>query len=413
LNNYKAIKNITILGYGISGQAAEKLCQQLNIHTTIIANDDEPLPANFYNSEMFIVSPGLPPSSALYQAAIATKITMVSELEFAAYHALGKILAITGTNGKTTTTELTVHLLKALGIDARPAGNIGTALSEAVITATTETVLVVEVSSFQLELCQQFAPHAAVILNIASDHLERYAGSLDKYLQTKLKIFDNISLTNRKIIGNALKDNPLLPDGIKAITPTPVTEFIDPTLTVLTAPHNQENLSAALSLIKNIIPDTQLHSTEFITAIKSFSLGAHRMEDFFTKANIRYIDDSKATNPAAVIAAVTTLHKQGKIRVILGGLDKGMNFTELNQIAPLLEHAYITGACRKTIANALNSSLPQTVIDNFDIAVKTACDEAKAGDIVLLSPACASMDCFANYRQRGEHFKKLVTLYQE
>jgi UDP-N-acetylmuramoylalanine--D-glutamate ligase len=411
VNNSKRINNVTILGYGISGRAAEKLCHNQNINCTIIENDHDPLPDNFSDSEMFIVSPGLPQSSSLYQAAITTNIEMVSELEFAASYTPCRILAITGTNGKTTTTELTVHLLNACGIDARPSGNIGTALSEAVITATPETVLVVEVSSFQLELCHKFAPHAAALLNIASDHLERYDGSINKYLKTKLKIFDNISLPERRIIGTSLIDNPLLSDALKASCAKPLSPIIDPAVTSLSAPHNIENLSVALSLIKTIVPEEKMYSTEFIAAIKSFIPGTHRMEDFLTKNGIRYVDDSKATNPAAVIAAVTTLYKKGKIRIILGGLDKGMDFSELNQIATMLEKAYITGACRETISHALNKSLPQTIITDFDAAVKTVCNEAQPGDIVLLSPACASMDCFDNYRQRGKHFKNIVTKF--
>ncbi|MCF6175373.1 MAG: hypothetical protein L3J71_06370 [Victivallaceae bacterium] len=409
MNNSKLINNVTILGYGISGRAAEKLCRSLNINCTIIASDHDPLPDNFSDSEMFIVSPGLPPSSSLYQAAITTGVEMVSELEFATRHTPCRILAITGTNGKTTTTELTVHLLKACGIDARPAGNIGTALSEAVITATPETVLVVEVSSFQLELCHKFAPHAAALLNIASDHLERYDGSIDKYLKTKLKIFDNISLPERRIIGTSLINNPLLSDALKASCAKPLPPIIDPAMTSLSASHNIENLSVALSLVKTIVPEEKMQSVELITAIKSFTPGAHRLDQFLCRNGIRYIDDSKATNPAAVIAAVTTLHKSGNIRIILGGLDKAMDFSELNIIAGMLKKAYITGACRDKTSSALDSMVKRTVIADFDNAVETACNEAQPGDIILLSPGCASMDCFENYRQRGEHFKHLVT----
>ncbi len=402
-------KNITILGYGISGQAAEKLCHNLNMNCIVIASDKDPIPDNFSDSRMFIVSPGLPAASSLYQAALATNIEMISELEFASRHTSCKILAITGTNGKTTTTELTVHLLKACGIDARPAGNIGTALSEAVITATTETVLVVEVSSFQLELSHKFTPYAAALLNIASDHLERYEGSIDKYLKTKLKIFDNITKAERRIIGTSLINNPLLPNDLKASSTTLLPEIIDPTQTALSAPHNRENLSVALSLVQTIIPQEKLQSADFIAAVNSFTIDAHRMEEFMNKNGICYIDDSKATNPAAVIAAVKTLEQKGNIRIILGGLDKGMDFSELNKITGMLKKAYITGACRTTIAKALNNSLKQCVIEDFDQAVKTACGEAEPGDIVLLSPGCASMDKFSNYRQRGEHFKQLVS----
>lgn len=401
--------NITILGYGISGQAAEKLCHKLDLNCSIIASDRTPLPDNFSTSKMFIVSPGLPQTSSLYQAALATGIEMISELEFAARHTSCRILAITGTNGKTTTTELTVHLLKACGIDACPAGNIGIALSEAVITASPDTVLVVEVSSFQLELSHKFTPYAAALLNIGSDHLERYAGSIDKYLKTKLKIFNNITTSERRIIGISLLNSPLLPLELKVHCATQLPVIIDPSQTVLSAPHNRENLLVALSLIKSIVPKEKMQSAEFNAAVKSFTLDAHRLEEFLNKNGVRYINDSKATNPAAVIAAVRTLYENGNIRIILGGLDKGMNFSELNQITNMLKKAYITGACRTTIAKALDSSLEQIVIDDFDTTIKTACKEAQPGDIILLSPGCASMDHFDNYRQRGKHFKQLVS----
>jgi UDP-N-acetylmuramoylalanine--D-glutamate ligase len=403
--------NITILGYGVSGRATEMLCNKLNINCTIIAHDSDLLPDHFTDSKMIIVSPGLPHTSSLYQAATATGIEMVSELEFAARHTPCRILAITGTNGKTTTTELTVHLLKACGIDARPAGNIGIALSEAVLTSTPDTVLVVEVSSFQLELCHKFTPYAAALLNIASDHLDRYHGSIDKYLQTKLKIFTNITMPERCILGLSLMNSPLLADKFKNDCISEESQIIDLSQTELSAPHNMENLSAALSLVKTIVTEEIMASSEFINAIKSFKPGSHRLEQFMCKNNIRYIDDSKATNPAAVIAAVTALHDSGNIRIILGGMDKGMDFTELNSITPLLEKAYITGACCNKLSHTLDCSIKKVVITDFDTAVETACNEACPGDIVLLSPGCASMDCFDNYRQRGEHFKNLVTQF--
>lgn len=413
MNSINRTNNITILGYGISGQAAEKLCRKRAIPCTIIANDRALEPETFSACDLIIVSPGLPQSSALYQAAVGTKIEMVSELEFAARHTACRILAITGTNGKTTTTELTVHLLKACGIDARPAGNIGTALSEAILTATPETVLVVEVSSFQLELCNNFTPYAAALLNIASDHLERYHGSMKKYLKTKLKLFSHINRPERRIIGSSLSNHPLLPDSLMTGVVKPILPPIDPALTALSAPHNRENLSVALGLVKTIITEDKMRSPEFIAALKSYKPGSHRLEEVLCKNGIRYIDDSKATNPAAVIAAVHTLHQRGNIRIILGGLDKGMDFHELNLIADMLKKAYITGACRQKISEALNDTVKQVVIADFDLAVKTACQATSAGDIVLLSPACASMDNFANYRQRGEHFKQLVTQYLE
>ncbi len=401
---------ITILGAGVSGQAAAALCQQQGLQFSLIANDREALPPDFDRTELFVVSPGLPPVSPLYRTAVASGAEMISELEFASRYAQGKILAVTGTNGKTTTTELVVYILRNAGFDARPAGNIGTALSEAVITATPETILVVEVSSFQLELCNTFQPIAGVILNLSSDHLERYAGSMEQYLQTKLRLFANIARPQNRLVGAQLARHKYFPKHLecKIVPPLPLDTIELPS--GLTAPHNRANLAAAIALVHAIVDENRLPVRQIMRLVNNFTSGKHRLELFLEHNGIRYIDDSKATNPAAVIAAVEALstHYNGRIRLILGGLDKGMNFAELMPIVHRLRKAYIYGASRETIAEALPSELESALFSDFDAAVDTACREACRGDTVLLSPACASMDQFRNYRHRGEHFQSLI-----
>ena len=178
-------KNVVVLGAGRSGKAAAQLAGCLNLNAKIMSDDDTPASShNFDDCQLIVVSPGMPPSSPLYREAVASGKEIISELEFAARHFSGKYLAITGTNGKTTTTELTAHLLQALKINAIAAGNIGHPFSTVCADVIkgglpTDIIPVIEVSSFQLERTSVFAPVAALILNIAEDHLDRYPGGMN------------------------------------------------------------------------------------------------------------------------------------------------------------------------------------------------------------------------------------------
>ncbi len=418
------MKRCLILGGGISGKAAERLAYQIGLEPTV-RSDGNDLDATkaVEGFELIIVSPGVNPlKSALYQAALrrteAGVAELIGEMEFG-YRALPKpkqLLAITGTNGKTTTTELTCWLLRALQIKAVPAGNIGCPLSEITCKILegkldSDALPVVETSSFQLERIRDFTPTAAVILNLASDHIDRYAGGFPEYCLTKFRIFQSVRPENQ-LLGLSLgipttrrvcvSGNDLFVDGRY------LTGLLD---TPLNTQHNRENLIAAIELALRIVPLEPIFSAEFIRAIHDFTPGKHRLETVAVQGGITFINDSKATNPAAVIAALKSLPEAGRpnIVILLGGLDKGMDFTPLAVWKNRIKLAVIFGECRNRIAHAIAGAFPTVDCGcDFDLAFKVAGQNACPGDIILLSPACASMDMFKDYQERGMHFTQLA-----
>lgn len=413
------MQNCLILGGGLSGKAAERLARLLGYSAAILSDapglDAE---AAVAKADLIVTSPGVKPlTSPLWQAAMRRakkgECEFLGELEFGFRHWKGKVLAVTGTNGKTTTTELTVALLRAAGADAHPAGNIGFPLSDLAADQregklSPGALPVVEVSSFQLERADTFAPFAAVLLNLESDHEDRYAGGFDEYVAVKKRIFDRVAPGNR-IYGLSM-DSPvarrvtvygdaMLIDGDEIL--------IDLGNTALTAPHNRENLAAAVELCLRALPLDAVLSPDFRLAVHTFQPGKHRLELVAEKDGIRYVDDSKATNPASVVAALRAT--PGPAVILLGGLDKGMDFSPLAAWAGKIRFAVLYGECREKIAAALPASIPTADCGtDFELAVKTARAQAKPGDTVLLSPACASMDMFRDYKERGDRFARLA-----
>ena len=394
---------LIVLGNGVSGKAAARLGDKLGFQVDIL--DDKDHIKVFPECDLIVVSPGLSPlKSPLYQLAAQSGVEMIGELEFAYRYYKGKILAITGTNGKTTTTELTAFLLNAFGVEALTAGNIGIPLSE-LAADDKDCVAVVEVSSFQLEKAPGFTPYAAVLLNLASDHEDRYAGGYDEYCAVKLGIFDHVP-ENRQIRGLSFPDAPrrvsvqghdLYVDG---------QYVLDLKTTALSAPHNAENLAAATELLLQLVPEACMDE-RFAGAVRAFLPGRHRQEIAAVIDDITYINDSKATNPASTIAAVRAV--SGKCVIMLGGLDKGMDFSVLADLAGSFRAVVLYGECREKIAAVFAGKVScHDCGSDFDLAFDTAQKLAHPGDTVLLSPACASMDMFKNYQERGDRFCQLA-----
>lgn len=396
-------EKILILGGGVSGKAAALLARKKGAEPVILNDgDDVSFPDD---ARMIVTSPGVHPlRSQLYKAAQGSGKEFISEMEYGFRHFKGRVAAITGTNGETTTTELTVFLLNEAGFNAVGAGNIGLPLSEVAAQDEQPEIAVVEVSSFQLELVESFAPFCSVLLNLESDHEDRYAGGFEEYCAVKKKIFDRVPPENQ-IYGlsfaNASRrvtyeNNMLCIDG-KAL--------LDVTQTALSAPHNRENLAAAAELFLRLAPGKIGLLPE---AVKKFQCGKHRIEFFHEAQGKRFYDDSKGTNPAAVAAAVNAV--PGKVVLLAGGLDKGMDFSILSSVAHRVRMAVLCGQCREPIGQVFrDAGVP--VWDcgtDFEYAVDTALHAAFNGDSVLLSPGCASMDMFKNYQERGEKFKSLV-----
>lgn len=432
-------KNVIILGYGVSGQAVAKLAEQLDDKILIVdegIKDINDVPyhcrttiqqTDLETADLIVCSPGIPPSSPVYQAALASGIPMISELEYGFRHCQVPILAITGTNGKTTCTELTCHLLKALGFNALTAGNIGNPLcSLANQHYPDNTIVVAEISSFQLELPVAdsdftFAPESAVILNISSDHQNRY-DSFRHYGRTKFRIFKNIQ-NNTHVIVNAK----MAPDWQNEIPEDAVfighSDYwhekggeiyfqdklvIDLKESVLNNPHNAENTMASLALIASHLGLDTIDKTMLQKAICEFRTGEHRLEQFLEKDGITYVNDSKSTNPDSTVAALKTYGNGKNIRLILGGLDKDMDFSILCDYSSSICKAYLIGECQQKIATCLNDCVELELFNDFNSAVCKICQEAQPGEVVMLSPACASMDMFKNYKERGEIFKQQV-----
>jgi len=410
---------IAILGEGRSGKAAAQLARQLNIPSKILSDTTQgtqkPNSINLFdNCELIVVSPGIPPTSALYQEAIASGKEIISELEFGARHFDGKYIAITGTNGKTTTTELVTHLLQALNINAIAAGNIGHPFTTVCADVKgsrlpADTVPVIEVSSFQLEHVRRFAPLAALMLNIAEDHLDRYPGGMSEYTATKEKIFKNVSPENQ-IYGIRYKKQASsrfkIEDAIIKFNDQDIIAFDK---LKLKANHNQENVIGALELIGRVLTLNESNIETLKKALRTYTPGKHRVEKVMEQEGISYVDDSKGTNPAAVVAALQSIAGTNKnIRLILGGLDKGMDFAPVKDYSTRIKKVYILGECREKLYKTLHDALDCENFTDFEKCVLTACNEAVKGDTVLLSPGCASFDMFKNYKERGDRFQKLV-----
>lgn len=407
---------IAILGAGRSGKGAAQLADVLNIPAKILTDENTKVTDHVFDDySLVVVSPGIPPSSALYRKAVETEKEIISELEFAVRHFDGKYLAITGTNGKTTTTELTTKLLRALGIDAIAAGNIGHPFSTVVAEfflgeISTYTVPVIEVSSFQLERVRDFSAVAAVILNVAEDHLDRYPGGIDEYHRTKEKIFNGVSEENCIYGITHCPDQSNskfgVVDDVVKYGDLDLVRFDD---IKLKGKHNQENVVAALELVSRIKDLTSEDLEALRNALKNFAVGEHRVEKVLERDGITFIDDSKGTNPAAVVAALNSVPgKEEDILLILGGLDKGMDFSPLCEHEKRIKKAYILGECRQKIFDTLQDRINCELFDSFDECVLKASNDAVKGDTVLLSPGCASWDMFSNYKERGKRFQKLI-----
>ncbi len=398
-------RKIIILGAGVSGNAVKKLAGVLGDEATIVCDDEtELLPP----CDLVVVSPGVPPlKSHLYQQAEKSGVELIGELEYAFRACDFPLLAITGTNGKTTTTELTCHLLRKSNVDAVAAGNIGRPLSDVVaearITGKKPQIVALEVSNFQLEKAPSFAPFAAVLLNLASDHEDRYTGGFDEYCRVKMSIFDRVDAAHR-VYGLSFADKPHRITRSGASLCDGDTVLVNTKETALNSPHNQENFAAALELVHLFLG----HYPVLPGAVADFHPGAHRLQRVAEIAERLFIDDSKATNPHAVFAALKAMDRP--VVLLLGGLDKGMDFSSFESLAaPDIRAVVLFGECRKKMRQHLKGNFP--VFDgemDFVQTLKLAAQASRPGDAVLLSPSCASFDMFKSYGDRGDRFREIA-----
>ena len=348
-----------------------------------------------------VKSPGVPHTAAVVEAARARGLTLVGELELAWRLLPNDFIAVTGTNGKTTTTEWIGHVHREAGLPVAVAGNVGTPVSSLVGALDPAATVVCEASSFQLEDTTAFAPDAAVLLNITPDHLDRH-GSLDAYREAKLNAF---ARQPTGAVAVAPADLGIaLPGGARRVTfddrePLPDAEI------GLPGPHNRRNAMAvaAVCLARGIDPDAVR------AALRSFRGVAHRLESIATVDGVEYVNDSKATNVDSTLVALRALDAR-RVHLILGGRTKAQDFAPL---APLVAErcasVHLIGEGAGEIAAALaDAGVPLHEDGDLQRAVHAARAAAASGEVVLLSPACASFDQYPDFEARGDHFRALV-----
>jgi UDP-N-acetylmuramoylalanine--D-glutamate ligase len=330
-----------------------------------------------------VKSPGVPREAPVVAAALERGIPVVGELELAWRLLPNRFVAVTGTNGKTTTVELLGAIWRAAGEPVAVAGNVGTPLAALVGEIGPEVTVVCEVSSFQLEDADAFAPECAVLLNIEEDHLDRH-GTLDAYREAKLRIFANQGPDDV-----ALRPEDFLHEPIGELR--------------LRGAHNEENARAAAAAARAMgIPEDAVAE-----ALRSFGGVPHRLEEVGTVGGVLYVNDSKATNVASAVRGIEAF--DGGVHAILGGSLKGGGFAGLREaLSARAKAAYLIGEATERLAEDLEGTVPLVIAGDLPAAVAAAAEAAEPGDVVLLSPACASFDQYRDYEARGDHFRKLL-----
>jgi UDP-N-acetylmuramoylalanine--D-glutamate ligase len=370
-----------------------------------------------------VKSPGVPAQAPVVALARSRSISVIGELELAWRLLDNEFVAVTGTNGKTTTVELIGHIHRVADVPVAVAGNVGVALSGLVGQASSRLTIVCEASSFQLEDTIAFSPEAAVLLNLSPDHLDRHA-TLDAYLAAKLQVFARQHVTDIAVLPLGFH-----PDGLSGQArrvrfgegPQAELSHVDGMLTWEGQPllasselglrgrHNVENAmaAAAVCLARGIEPELVR------SALRSFAGVPHRLEEVLLRDGVLYVNDSKATNVASTLVALAAMADERlPVHLILGGQGKQQDFSALRgPVEHCCSAVYLIGEDRGQIAAAL-AGVDVPVLDcaTLDRAVAGAHEDASAGEAVLLSPGCASFDQFEDFEARGDCFKELVQL---
>ena len=384
----------------------------------------------FRGQDLIVVSPGVPVDAPLLAQTRAMGEAVIGEIELAAQFLPGPIVAITGSNGKTTTTALTGEIMAAGGLPTLVGGNIGTPAISLAERANPETVIVLEVSSFQLETIQTFRPKVAVVLNVTPDHLDRHR-TFEAYVDAKARIFENQRGEDFAVLNEddptcvamaartraqvfwfsrekevkqgawVREGNIFFRDGTGE-QKTSQREIMLVSEIPLKGAHNLENVLAAVcaGALMGCAPE------KIRQAVRDFKAVEHRLEFVETIRGVDYYNDSKATNVDATIKALESF--PANIHLILGGKDKGSDYTVLNDLLrQRVKRVYTIGAAAAKIESQIKN-VEVVHAETLENALRKANAVAQAGDVVLLAPACASFDQFKNYEQRGQVFKEIV-----
>ena len=409
------------------GEIKEKYKKVLE-HFEIEWESGEHTEAKILNADVVMKSPGIPDNVALVKALVEKGVPVISEIEFASKYTDANIIGITGSNGKTTTTMLTDHLLKDGGLHVGMAGNIGDSYAKMVAEQNFEHY-VLEISSFQLDGIADFKPHIAMITNITPDHLDRYEYKFENYIASKFRIAMNqdkddylIYDADDKVIRDWLQKHPvqskLVPFSVKRkleegawledktikIKLEHKTLEMSEDILALEGQHNVKNTMAA-SMAAMLV---KVRKETIRNSIQSFQGVPHRLEKVLKINHVEYINDSKATNVNATFYALDGIKKP--IVWIVGGVDKGNDYSELMPMVREKVKAIVClGVDNSKLIDAFGNVI-DLMVETYSMeeAVKVAYKVAERGDAVLLSPACASFDLFKNYEDRGDQFKNAV-----
>lgn len=442
-------KNVTVVGLGVSGLAAAELACRLGAVTRITEAGDSPeireraeglrargvtteigghSVAFLEGAEILVVSPGVEDSSPPVEWAKTNGITIIGELEFGFRFCKNKIIAISGTNGKSTVTSLIGEMFSRAGKAVSVCGNIGTPFTSVVTDLGADETVILEVSSFQLERTSAFKPYISILLNITEDHLDRHSG-FDKYIEAKLMLFKNQDSGDFAILNNSetrlrnIKeslsanvlyfskhrlskeyDGAYLENGelVTRLNGKYVWLASEDSLS-LKGEHNLENSAAAglAAFISGIDPEV------INEVLGSFKTLDHRFQFIGLVGGVRFIDDSKATNVDSTYRAIQSSPKG--IVLIAGGKDKGGDYKHIaKSLREKVKSVILIGEARERIASAFSGIIPALFAEDLRAAVSEAFKRSKSGDTVLLSPMCSSFDMFRDYKERGEVFQQAV-----
>jgi UDP-N-acetylmuramoylalanine--D-glutamate ligase len=437
-------KRVTIIGLSDSGFSAAKLLKRLGAKVRISElRGEADVKAKLRilgevefetgahtrgfvaKSDLIVVSPGVSPEAEPLRWAGIYNIPVISELELGYMFCPAPIVAVTGTNGKSTTVHLLHEMFRANGISSYLLGNIGRPICEDIMDVSADSVIALEVSSFQLERIKNFKPKIAVLLNLTQDHLDRYR-NMDGYKRAKLRIFENQESCDYAIlnyddpeirrIGGLIKSKAfyfssnqrvkgsyLEGDGLFVDLGDGPTEICKRQDVSLSGTHNIENVLAAALALKLIVK-----KADILPAAGYFIGLRHRFELVAEIAGIKFIDDSKSTTVDSTLKALESFPGD-EVILIAGGRDKGSDYSPIINQAKKLKYAVLIGEARKKIKDSLKgSNIPVAEAATMQEAVSFARGLAGEGDTVLLSPMCSSFDMFKDYKERGEVFRQAV-----
>ncbi len=414
---------IVILGAGISGVGAAKLAKHLDFD--VFVSDKGPISIEYkdqleklnityeenthtesqiLNADLVVKSPGIPNHIPLLKKIKAKDISIVSEIEFAYPHTKAKIIAITGSNGKTTSTSLLYHIMKAAKLDVQVGGNIGNSFAELCVSNSAKYV-VLELSSFQLDHIHYFKPYVSIVLNITPDHLERYDYEMTNYINAKLNIIRNQEKEDTFIFN---QDDKNISSGMKMLE-------LKPTLLPVSVNDEYESFNFETASLKGkhnlfnmkcVIKAAELLGIEkhiIQKGLETFKPRPHRLQFIESINGVDFINDSKATNVEATYFALEAMKKP--VVWIVGGVDKGNKYKELETLViNKVKACVFLGIDNQKLIQSFGKHKKYVETKSMDEAITKAKEFARSGDVVLLSPACASFDLFKNYEDRGNQF---------